>query len=641
LTLSYAGANGNQTCSDSCPLSTDPDVTAQDFLFPSRDLTGFQIILSSWQGSGAGLSRMQLLSEGAYASASGDTGCGVSSSVETAGLWEPCTVPTGIPGTTADVLYANIPVDNTTSPSVTFYPYIASSGTYDVYLMTPGCNRLLDCDGRTSVDVEVFPTDGGLGWTSTVSQKVEQDTSSLVYSGYMEASSGNFSATIILTLAANPEQVQGSTYVVVADQVTLTLTGVNGTANSSSSASIGFGIFEWPESNNTDVSTLSRALRSANATSVNAVVAYDSAIFVGGSFGNYSNVVGVDQEIITLGGLDGPVYAAARLGSYLYFGGDFTKPANGGVTLNNLARYDPAAKAWAAIGGTNGVVTEIITSSEQLVIIGNFTSVSYNGATTKTGGRAVWDTATSQWTTEGLIFGTLSAAAVGQDTYLAGRISGYTANPVDSFAYLSDNTIKSANVDFGTEAALRKRSSWLSLVTEIIVKRRLDDRAVAASSAPAPAVLAGAYYSNSSVDITILGGNFSANGSAVAFYPGEIASPVTGVVRALAVYQDTLFIGGSDVQATDSGLLVYNLASNQWVTGRVPALNGDVVIHAIRNRKDTSAIIVAGSFTSAGSLSCPGICLWDQESAQWNALGNGLSGEVRAIDFAGVSYIVN
>lgn len=579
---------------------------------------------------------MQLLSEGAYASASGDTGCGASSLVQTAGLWEPCTVPTGIPGTTADVLYANIPVDNQTSPSVTFYPYIASAGTYDVYLMTPGCNRLLDCDGRTSVDVEVFPNDGGLGWTSTVSQKVEDDTSSLIYSGYMEASSGNFSATIILTLAASPEPVQGPTYVVVADQVMLTLTGINGTANSS--APSGFGIFEWPESNNTDVTTLSLALRTANASSVNAVVAFDSAIYVGGSFANYSNVVGVDGEVITMG-LDGPVYAATRLGDYLYFGGDFSKPAGGGVALDNLARYDPAAKTWAAIGATNGVVTDIVPSSEQLVVVGNFTSVSYDGQTIKTGGRAVWDTASSMWTTDDLIFGSLSAVAVGENTYLAGRISGYTANPVSSFAYLSENSIQSANVDFAEGAALRKRSSWLSLVTEIIAKRRLDDRAVEKRPAPAPAVLAGAYYSNSSVDITILGGNFSVNGSAVAFYPGEIASPVTGVVRALAVYQDTLFVGGSDVQAVDSGLLVYNLAANQWVTGRVPALNGNVIIHAIRNRKDTSAIIVAGAFTSAGSLSCPGICLWDQQSAQWTALGSGLPGEVRAIDFAGVSSL--
>jgi len=56
----------NMTCSTYCPLSLDPTITAQDFLFDggSRNLTGLQMELKAWQGGGAALSSVQLLSNG-------------------------------------------------------------------------------------------------------------------------------------------------------------------------------------------------------------------------------------------------------------------------------------------------------------------------------------------------------------------------------------------------------------------------------------------------------------------------------------------------------------------------------------------------------------------------------------------------
>lgn len=48
-------------------------------------------------------------------------------------------------------------------------------------------------------------------------------------------------------------------------------------------------------------------------------------------------------------------------------------------------------------------------------------------------------------------------------------------------------------------------------------------------------------------------------------------------------------------------------------------------------------ILVAGAFSSAGSLSCQSVCLWDNKKLQWSSLATGLQGAVGAIDFAGVS----
>lgn len=58
----------NETCWEHCPLSSDPTVGGQDFVFTDgpRSLTGLQLQLKEWTGDGPGLSGLQLLSEGEY-----------------------------------------------------------------------------------------------------------------------------------------------------------------------------------------------------------------------------------------------------------------------------------------------------------------------------------------------------------------------------------------------------------------------------------------------------------------------------------------------------------------------------------------------------------------------------------------------
>jgi len=58
----------NATCWEHCPLSTNASIGAQDFIFTMgpQNLTGLQMQLKSWIGQGAGLSSVQLLSEGGF-----------------------------------------------------------------------------------------------------------------------------------------------------------------------------------------------------------------------------------------------------------------------------------------------------------------------------------------------------------------------------------------------------------------------------------------------------------------------------------------------------------------------------------------------------------------------------------------------
>jgi hypothetical protein len=649
------------------------------------------------------------------------------------GEWTTDTTRTSIPGTVAYYRSSTVPTSGNDRPQMTFYPYVSATAYYEVYLFIPGCVHTGDCDSRTTVDTEVFPQQGGLGWTSTISQQVQEDTRTLIYSGPMDLSSEAFTPTVLLALAKDPATVSGDQYTIVASGVELVLTGLvdadgsstsgvssmnattmsNTTSSTNSSMRISYGVFEYAygmqygadaasarlsNTTQTALTQLGFALSAArNATTsqasfaVHAVASYQDTIFVAGNFSvadNFTNVLSIDSAnnqttALASQGLNGVVYAAAVVGSSVYFGGAFTNTAQEGTGLNHLAKYDTGSNSWSSLqGGVDGVVTDLVVStsfSSQLIVLGNFSrTLDSDGTTTQTGGYAIWDTSANNWVDSGVLFGNLTAtasAADGGNTFLAGRVYGTSGNPANGIAMLSTEdgvaSITSLDgVNFGTAGSMsapsaRKRSvqptlsrSWLSRFTNALVERAtLLPRATAPTleypPAPAPAVLAGAFWKNSSDGdnmVTIMGGNLSdSNGiGGLAFYSDSISGPtppLNGIVRTLDVIDNNVHIGGSgiEVEGVGSNLVVYNLGSNTWQSGGIPSLNpstgSTVNVNVIRQRQDSNTVIVAGNFATAGSLNCAAMCLWDTEGGQWRSPGSGLaSGEVRAIDFAGENY---
>ncbi|WWC88721.1 uncharacterized protein L201_003634 [Kwoniella dendrophila CBS 6074] len=764
----------NETCTTHCPLFNDPSISAQDFIFTqgTHNLTGFEIQLKEWTGDGAALKSVSLLTDGAYSSATGSDASDTCSSakkstIQSVGDWSSRTAATD--SATETFLSSTISTRNPTSAQVTFYPHVGSAGQYDIYVFIPGCLNIGDCDGRTSVDIEVFPLRGGLGWTSTISEQVQYDTKTLVYSGPVDATSDAFSPTLSLALASNPAApAKGNNYIVVADRIQLVLTGItqsgstisssssssngtntigtpitNSTLHGNSTLNVAYGVYEYTRSSNSTLNAATSALTNdtetpltrlgfaldaalnasgsaASSWVVNTIVVANNTVFVGGDFSasnNYTNVISIDTSsgaasALASQGLSGVVNTAAIVGGYVFFGGDFTSTASsGGIALNYIARYDPSSKAWAALGGgVDGYVTDLLastSSTNQLIVMGNFSHIiSSNGTSTQTGGYATYDVSTSEWLNTGIVFGNVSAGAVpssssgiSSESFFAGKVYGSAGNSIGGVATLSTNddgnaVISSLNgVNFGTAGSAaspnpsstssRRRSlmknashsltrSWLSRYTDILVERAhnvLSNRAtpptIPNQISEAPAVLAGAFWTNSSESgkptITILGGNFSSSSSSsssssnnvegIAFYnekQGGLtgpSTPIQGVVKTLNVINNNVYIGGQalNVQNVGSGILVYDLKAGNWVTGGMPTLNppsgiNNVTVNAIRTRGNTNTIVVAGNFGTAGSLSCTAVCLWDSKNAQWSTPGSGLSaGEVRAIDFAGES----
>lgn len=646
---------------------------------------------------------------------------------------------------------------------MTFYPIVSSSGYYDVYLTIPACEKTEDCASRTTVDVEVFPGGDGLGWTSTISQVTSVDLRTLVYSGWIDRTSEDFTPTVILQLALDPESTSSGQYSIVAQSVELHLTGIgspdepprtspggvigqngtiitNSTRVSNTSTQASWGVFQWargsgtinamsgmlPNTSQTSATRLGSALGTArNATSngngsgsgssnwtIRAAIEQSNTIIVGGTFeqsGNWTNVLSIDTtNNVTASlpdrGLNGAVMAGAAVNGRVYLGGNFTSTAGGGTELRYVAAYDPSDRSWHSLqGGVDGAVLDISARGNSVLISGNFTNViQSNGSTIPTGGYALYDTRSNSWNTAGILFGTLSAASAGNDNnvILAGRVLGSSSNSVNGIAMLttgrggaeintlggiafsssgsgttnsnssgSNASTSTTNSNSNSNSNSRREHdgrSWISRLTHVLDPRaeqtvRAPAPVISAQPASAPAVLAGAYWTNSSSNgngrqVTIIGGNFSTSSSigGLAFYSDSTLtgpSPsVTGVVRTIAVVGNTLYAAGSGVNVTGvgSGLVAYDLANNRWATnGAPPSLSApqggaQLRVNVLKIRQDTNYVVAAGNFGQAGSLGCAAVCLWNGGNGQWQTPGSGLSsGEVRAVDFAGVSVACN
>jgi hypothetical protein len=737
------------TCTNSCPLSTDSSILYQDFIFTAPvTLTGMQITLSGWTGAAPGLHMLQLLSSGAFASAvssENTQSCFAPnpSNTTSTGQWTTENAVTSIPATLQTVLVSTVAVGTPPSeaPSFTWQPYVSASGQYDVNLIIPGCSDFEDCALRTSVQIAVFPGGGAQPWVSTISQQVQSDTTTLVYSGPIVPSSTNFVTTISMTLASNPEgSGQNGQYELVAGNVALVLTSANvttatasgssGSTSTASSSQHGFGFFEWPLSSSasidatgtipntskTSLDMISIDLYNAlgavtpNTTFVAAIAQHPSGtVYLGGNFqltsgstSGTSNIVAFKSgSLVALpnSGLNGAVTSLVLYGDELYVGGSFTDTNTASMQgkLKGVAMYDVGSNSWETMGaGVNGVVASLALADGRIQVAGNFTEVLNSSATgVSAGGLATWDVNSASWVNSGgFVLGdmtfvgnsTLPAQGQGQTQIVAGNLQstaeygasglvmlsngGSTGPLVTPMGVQLDNSIMNTSTSAtATKRQLHNRrgpSAWIShlKIGTIFTRQSTNTPATLPPSppAPAPAVLAGAFWTNVSTshEVAIIGGNFSfpssssAISSALAIYDPVTSSisalagaQIDGVVRAVYVDQGhQLFIGGEFnlTGTTASGLALYDLSAQQWDTSSMqplqPSTGSSVVVRSLSSSTYKSeAVIVAGSFAQAGSVSCQGICLFDTTLNQWSTLGSGIQGDVSSVSYAGVGIL--
>ncbi|KAJ3547650.1 hypothetical protein NM688_g5377 [Phlebia brevispora] len=665
----------NATCTDPCPLLADPTIPYQDFLFDNAaNVTGFQLTLEQWNGDGPGLHLLQLLSTGAFASAiTSDNGQSCfapnPSNTTQTGNWTEKDADTDIPGTTQDVLVSTVAVGDGLPPSVT-----------------------------------------------TVSQQNTDDATTLIYSGPVVPSSDSFSMTVTMALADQPAgSGQDGQYELVADRVQLVLTSANVTGTTttaapgtSGSGETGFGFFEWPLSSTTSVNATGvlpngtqtaldeigvEVLNSLGGGSnvlptgavISAVAHHPSgSIILGGSFQLSAGAASGSSNIVVFkngnlssmssNGLNGPVTSMLLDGDILYVGGSFTdtKSASTQGKLGGVAMYNVPQDQWTPLQtGLAGSVSSLALAEDAVLVAGNFTGI--NGGE---GGFLV-----GQMT----LVGNSTAPSKGetQSQVVAGNVAASLQFGAPGFVMLQNGgsngvpDIMPLQAQLGGGSALssspsvskrhhphtrRSPIAWIPRIGNLF-KRQNSGNTLAPLPSPspaiAPAVLAGAYWTNSSSshEVVILGGNFSFTSSSgassvnVAIYDPQAGtltaiqgSQVNGTVRSLLVQGDDLFVGGTfTVGGTNfNGFAVYNLAEQEWDATASQPLQGSsgaaVVVRSITSSpSQDNTLIVAGSFAQAGSVTCRAVCAYNIPGKSWSALGSGIQGEVSAVDYAGSS----
>ncbi|KAF9529313.1 cortical protein marker for cell polarity-domain-containing protein [Crepidotus variabilis] len=443
---------------------------------------------------------------------------------------------------------------------------------------------------------------------------------------------------------------------------------------------------------------------SAN-TGLNAVAHHPVGVFVGGSFSlgsgsasGSSNIVAYKSGALAQvanGGLNGAVNSLVLYGDQLFVGGAFKDTPSGSTqgALQGIALYNVQKNSWSALGaGVNGEVTSLGLLNNQVQVAGNFTKIlsspnSNDGSDTS--GFAVWDIKSASWVNNGgFIVGKMTFIGNGTSDgqFIAGNVQAsqqfgatglvmlkngnengpaVTPLPVGLGAQVTTQSPNSSTVQRRSASP----SSFGTLSSHIRFHANIFGRQTApttsqtstlppALAAAAPAVLAGAFWTNSSTskEVVIFGGNFSftAAGSStpsqgIAIYnpqtqtaSGLPGPQVQGTVRTLLVDSNSLYVGGEFTisGASINGLALYDLAKGAWdLTGlqTLQASSGSkVVVRSItRSSAKANTVIVAGSFAQAGSLGCAGICSFDTSNKQWNALGSGIHGEVTSVAYAG------
>ncbi|KAF5386181.1 hypothetical protein D9615_002441 [Tricholomella constricta] len=412
-----------------------------------------------------------------------------------------------------------------------------------------------------------------------------------------------------------------------------------------------------------------------------------------GAASGSANVVAYDSGALTRladNGLNGPVNFMVFNGDQLFVGGEFTDTLSGSTDqrLRGVAMYDITKDEWNPLGaGLNGRVTSLGMANSQILVAGNFTRLLTSAnvdAGVAVAGFATWDLKKSAWVNSGgFVVGSMSFVgnATSKTQIIAGNVVSSRQFGASGMVILKNGDSK--NSPKITPLGVQLDSAWSGSSLGSVRRRSLIPRASAWIShvkksklflrqapstqlsplpaplpAPAPAVLVGTFWTNntSSAEVAIIGGNFSFHspGSSSGYQAVALYDPATGMiqglqgaqlngtVRSLLVDGTQLYIGGEfAIQGTNAnGLAVYDLSKQEWNVNAIPALQGNagspVVVRSITTSPSKqNTVIVAGSFSQAGSLRCQSICAYDTSSKQWNTLGNGILGEVASIAYAG------
>jgi hypothetical protein len=283
----------------------------------------------------------------------------------------------------------------------------------------------------------------------TVDQTNATDGYTLIYRGWIPATSDSFQPHVSMTLAENATKPSGKTTHLVAGYVQF----VKEISNQELNSILEYQVDQWLQNTSTAAWW---PLKNESLPRTSIVTTLDAStldLIIGGNFNtsNYTNIVQYSYSALKMipfssAGLNGPVNTMLINGSNLYVGGNFSLPTNATQpALNNLAVYDLAASTWNAMeGGVNGPVTSFAkytspnSTSKFLVVSGLFSSIN---ALNVSSGTTLYDITQGAFgaTQQPFLSGTvISTYAVANNTILIGNIKAAESYQVNALSVIGN-----------------------------------------------------------------------------------------------------------------------------------------------------------------------------------------------------------
>lgn len=660
----------NISCDARCPLPQHTDQKYIDFQFVNViSMYSFQIDISEWYGSGAGLDGIELFTDdiNSYAinSFNEPTCAGIEHPSWSAavGNWQQKTIYESSQSTYLS-LSRDASQGSRSDPYVSLLSDIKQPGNYSVSLHTPGCIGSNTCSDRGRVSVKTYFSANESPSTTVAWQRNNYEKYETVYTGPVDASSESFQPRVELS----PIDGDGASEF-VASYVQFELNSAGGGSN---------GIFEYDGSQGSQSSNNngsgSRASSSTSGgtdadmgdSSANALTNTNGATYAARN-GSIVSIDGNNKGTTLAKGDNVNVTSMLPVDNdSLYVGGSFPQLGQGSnneASSSNAAMYSFSSKSWKALGaGLNGPVKHVTQfplaldsgnkQTENVVgFSGDFTQIrsfdDYDPIDVD--GIAIWLPSKSNWlqnvkdVEHPAFFGALNAATIIKDAeaILAGAIifdpTRYTGG-----GYLVPGGPRGTMLEkYPADVSIAPPDNSTSK------KKKRDDSPETSSNGP----LAGAFYHSKGSNSTILAGHFTANASNgdtihnLLIINSDKDDEVTGInpgvdesstFRAVTVQKDTLYAGGeisgNIKKASVAGLISYDLKGNDYTGNQPPKLSGgssndNLTVNAIAPRDNSNDVYVAGNFGEAGNLPCPSVCVLDSSSNTWYRPGGNIDGE--------------
>ncbi|KAJ2105976.1 hypothetical protein IW146_007993 [Coemansia sp. RSA 922] len=675
LTMSYLDpvTKSEQFCTQSCPVAQNYQWQEYRFVDNSATLgniSGIVINIVDWYGMGGGFNKIELYQRDPRVYADdrfSSSPCSQQASRPSSSItgdWK-TTSPASYHGTykTLTVAKADVNSAQTQSARVRMVPHVPESGFYKIYMMVPGCQNSNTCLQRSSARVELSMI-RKYAVLVTVPQHNFADEEIEVYTGYMPASTQEFSMSISVGLDANGEvDAQATTVELVVDYFRLervtSYTNLNGVIEIASNLASPLQM-DGPLYQPLNTSLPDNSIVYSATTGVSNDTRPETTLYLGGRFSSqdsgYHNIAQYRNsklKPLSNTGIWGTVYSVTFSNSSIYVGGSFNATADQAIALSNVAQFNTTDQAWYPLsGGVDGAVSNVTPYSpfgpNVVAMSGSFqTLIAGPGSESEAinmHGLAMWDTAFNQWTYTPFVKGSPSLLFS------------------DSWQKRANNVALVAG-SLSAVAALKAEGALLLDAQQNIQPLGMLGSSLRPDDSGKLAVNTGLWYAkkNGTTAQLIVGGRFKTpDGSTnlAKLKDGKwrkLLDGVGGEVLTINNAANLLFIGGvANVTESSSdhgdsnfgGLVVYNMDSRSSVgIQQLQGPTGDhstVRVNKVAIRADTSMVVVGGNFSTAGGmLSCPYICTLDINENQWSPMtSSSLVDQVTDLLFSGSTLYV-